>query len=153
MRESQIFIAFLLVQFSCFPQHIKLVSANLEKYHIYVHNGLPDNSKVFRFHAFSKDTELGYHTLKVGETFDWRFRVQIFQKTNFLGHFWWGNDKERGFSLFDIRLQSKCGENPLEINTCWWHVQKDGFYFSNKVNPKPNELEKMNWWENRTTTF
>ncbi|KAI5648333.1 hypothetical protein M9H77_34338 [Catharanthus roseus] len=145
MRES----FFVVLLFACFSQ---CTQAQFNQYDAYIVNGLPDNSQNFRAHIFSGDDDLGYHDLKVNEKFRWHFRMSYFGNTKFYAHFWWGNNKERSFAVFDKHLAPICGEvGNATINICWWLVKKDGFYLANKIDPAPGDLKKMNWWLNKTT--
>lgn len=143
MKENLLFAYFLLV-----AQQI-LVSGIFVDYDAYIVNGFRDNSKKFSVHIFSGDDDLGYHNLKVGEKFLWRFKMGL--TTKFYGHFWWGEDKERELAVFDKHIAPKCRKGLRFTNICWWLVKEDGFFIANTENPKPENLIKMNWWINKTT--
>lgn len=46
-------------------------------------------------HCQSKDDDLGYRTLLVGQQFDWKFHIQFFGRTLYFCHFWWQNKDKR----------------------------------------------------------
>lgn len=149
MKENHFFLS-LLILFYCFDLPLN-VFADLERYNAYVHNALPDNSKIFTVHVFSGNSDFKYHTPKVGESFFWTFKMNIFRTTKFFGHFWWGNDKEQKFVVFDNDMANKyCRSSSKKgPHVCWWQVQEDGFYIANKTDPGPNDLQHMNGWEFR----
>ncbi|KAK3026394.1 hypothetical protein RJ639_042604 [Escallonia herrerae] len=100
-------------------------------YEVHVVNALPYEAQFRQVHCASKDDDIGYHTLYLGDEIHWRFRVGLFPTTFFFCHFWW-NAKDKSFVVFQKDSSVVC-ERQMLVSTfyCYWYVRDDGFYLSN----------------------
>lgn len=122
------------------------VLAGLEAFQVNMVNNLPDNTTPLVIHCQSRDDDLGIHRLCVDDEFHWRFRMNIFETTNFFCGFLW-DTKNANFSVFYSSLAyAECGHR-MKLNHCYWSVQQDGFYLSNVPNPPSERLKKMKSWQ------
>lgn len=106
------------------------VVALFPKYKVVIESRLPADSPYFlRLRCQSKDSDLGYHDLKVNETFSWEFRTNFSHSTLFFCHFYW-DTMDAIFDVFDEKkLYHQCsGTN--DGNLCTWLVKADGFYMA-----------------------
>ncbi|KAK2979999.1 hypothetical protein RJ640_020025 [Escallonia rubra] len=115
------------------------------EFQVNVVNGISDNILI---RCQSKDNDLGFHTLHVGDDFSWHFQTNLIGGTLFFCHFWW-NSKDKSFNVFDeTQWEDKCqyheGSGPFR--KCFWLVKPDGFYFSNYNGPFPTGWEKIYGW-------
>lgn len=104
-------------------------------------------SPPLRIHCASGDDDLGNHTLYYLQNFHWQFRINFWLTTRFFCHFWWDN-KQRVFDVFYAGWHEFC-EDPDsfdDINLCYWVVKTDGFYFTNKRQFSPNDIERKYTW-------
>ncbi|KAK2993345.1 hypothetical protein RJ640_007612 [Escallonia rubra] len=88
---------------------ISTTSANVlvPYYEVHVVNALPYESQYLQVHCASKDDDIGYHTLYLGEEIHWRFKVGFFPSTLFFCHFWW-NSKDKAFVVFEKENSLMC---------------------------------------------
>jgi len=138
MRSFKLFI-FLFIHISYTECEEKIFG--FEKHEVHIVNGLPDNTNMLEFRCQSKDNDLGYHTLLVGEEYYWKFRENFFGKTLFFCHFYW-QGKEKAFDVYN--KDTYClGPTPK----CYWLAKADGFYFSsfNAVPISPDWIKKESW--------
>lgn len=114
-------ILFLL----CFLVQSANVSAFiLQKYRVFIFNGLPNNNNPLQIRCQSKDDDLGYHNLLMDQNFNWHFRTNFWGTTKFWCHFWWLN-KDQADDVFDSIISLLCYDK-----TCKWVVKEDGFYLN-----------------------
>ena len=92
------------------------------------------------FVAKSKDDDLGTHTLRTGQEFNWEFTPNFFGRTLFFCHFYW-DTKDKSFAVFDNRLSYLCSKT--FNSNCYWVVKPDGFYLSNNAGSLGS---KINTW-------
>ncbi|KAM7462284.1 hypothetical protein LguiA_030405 [Lonicera macranthoides] len=111
---------------------------------VHIVNGLPDNTWWLVFRCQSKDDDLGYHQLLVGQEYYWKFRVNFFRTTLFFCHFYWEN-KDKIFNVFKASTAfPDCSPVHDDPPRCFWLVKDDGFYFSKKmVDPNSLDWEKL----------
>ncbi|KAL3620437.1 hypothetical protein CASFOL_035349 [Castilleja foliolosa] len=101
---------------------------------VYVQNNLPSNSEPLKLRCQSKNTDFGYHTLWVTQNFHWKFCQNIFGRTLYFCHFYWGS-KQRSCDVF----RNKWAEAPdYEV---YWSVRSDGIYHCDH-----NETKFYNKW-------
>jgi len=115
------------------------------KYEVHIFSWLPDNTDLLEFRCQSKDDDLGYHKLHVGEGYYWKFKDNFFGNTLFFCHFYW-QKKEKVFDVFNKDIEC----NIVAFGTthkCYWLVKADGFYLSNyKANPTSPDWKKLESW-------
>ncbi|GER35194.1 plant self-incompatibility protein S1 family [Striga asiatica] len=111
-------------------------------------NNLPKNSKPLNLHCKSKDDDLGNHTLSYGESWGFKFCVNIFA-TLFYCNLNWG-DKYMSLHAFDGKwyrsVHDPCAGN--RGNNCAWTDMSCFFYYEARVsfinylpqNSKPLDL-------------
>ncbi|KAL0349986.1 UNVERIFIED_CONTAM: hypothetical protein Sradi_4147800 [Sesamum radiatum] len=58
-------------------------------YEVHIVNNLPDNSSPLFVHCASKDDDLGNHTLRLNDDFNWHFRMNIGLTTLYYCRFLW----------------------------------------------------------------
>ncbi|KAL8461174.1 hypothetical protein ACS0TY_032596 [Phlomoides rotata] len=116
------------------------------KFVVHVINNLPSNSEM-RIHCASGDDDLGYHTLPVGDDFNWSF-CEIPYTTLFFCHFWWDSDsKERAFEVYDSHIRANLC---LESGECFWSARDDGIYTSGY--PDGRDYEITLYWRKLHTS-
>ncbi|PKI35806.1 S-protein homolog 2-like [Punica granatum] len=97
-----------------------------------IFNKLP-NGMPLTIHCKSKDDDLGTHVLAVGQSFSFKFRVNIFGSTLFFcGASWQG-----GQLVFDIYDADR--DNNVRCNErCEWEATKDGIEGFMEDDPDPD---------------
>ncbi|KAL3634189.1 hypothetical protein CASFOL_021243 [Castilleja foliolosa] len=109
------------------------------KFAVKIENALPHNTTdQLKFNCKSGDTDLGYHALNVGQSYEWSFCANFFGKTLYFCNFQWGT-KHQSFDVFSKSTPKDCPHG-----VCKWVAMLDGFYSSN-----PNYygyLEKVHDW-------
>ncbi|KAM7462271.1 hypothetical protein LguiA_030392 [Lonicera macranthoides] len=143
MKSFGLFI-FLFIHISYTKCEEKLF--NVHKYEVHIVNGLPDNTNLLEFRCQSKDDDLGYHTLLVGEEFYWKFRDNFFGRTLFFCHFYW-QDKDKAFDVYNSHIYCQTLGNHGGTPKCYWLAKADGFYFSNyNAVPISTDWKKVESW-------
>lgn len=106
----------------------------LAPFEVYIGNNLPpDSPNPLTIHCYSKDDDLGHHTLKAGQFFKWDFFMNFFSNTLYSCSFVWGS-KKTSFEVFNADLTTKCEHNLFMYDVCYWYVQDSGFsLFENKL--------------------
>ncbi|KAM7466301.1 hypothetical protein LguiB_013863 [Lonicera macranthoides] len=145
MKIFSLFVL-LLCHLSCTKceEYISWIS----KTEVHIVNGLPVNTWWLVFRCQSKDDDLGYQKLLVGQEYYWKFRVNLFGTTLFFCHFYWG-DKDKVFDVFKASTHiPDCSPVDEDIPRCYWLVKDDGFYFSNKMGDPADSFdwEKLYSW-------
>lgn len=115
---------------------------------VHIVNGLPNNDYPLKFFCQSKDNDLGYHTLLVGEEYYWKFHLNIFlPNTLFFIHFYWQN-KDISFNVFDgMHTFMRCNDPSFHDIKWFWLVKEDGFYFcEHRDDPNSPEWLKLFSW-------
>ncbi|XP_022880691.1 S-protein homolog 7-like [Olea europaea var. sylvestris] len=93
------------------------------KFEMHVSNQLPQGS-VLKLHCASKDDDLGYHTLAVGQEFRWKFCENVFSATLFFCTLRWGSE----FASFDAFYTAWAHKYCIS-GSCFWIAEDDGIYF------------------------
>ncbi|XP_002532042.2 S-protein homolog 1 [Ricinus communis] len=93
------------------------------KTYVHIINGLVAKY-VLNIHCYSRDDDLGHHTLPVSGHLDWSFGTSIFGNTVFKCDMNWAGG-HGVFKVFweDEQLQRKC-----HFNNCIWLAAIDGLY-------------------------
>lgn len=100
----------------------------LSPFEVYIGSALPKNSPdPLTIHCYSKEDDLGYHTLKPGQFFKWDFFMNLFSNTLYSCSFVWGS-KKTSFEVFNADLTPKCEAGMLSVyDVCYWYVRDSGF--------------------------
>ncbi|KAM7519421.1 hypothetical protein LguiB_018383 [Lonicera macranthoides] len=116
---------------------------------VHIVNGLPDNTHSLIIRCQSKDDDLGYHTLLVGQEFFWHFHDNLWGTTLFFCHFWWQGIMDRSFDVYDYKHKNPpCANNKEEFQACYWLVKADGFYYSNhNAEFNSSDWQKLHPWK------
>ncbi|CAN8288628.1 unnamed protein product [Cochlearia groenlandica] len=96
-----------------------------EKNTVFFKNSLGFN-KVLKVHCLSHDDDLGYHSLRIGETYDFSFNDSLL-KTKFFCDLWQGPDFKHhaGFTAYEGGgLIVHFGKRN------YWEAREDGVYFT-----------------------
>ncbi|KZV24248.1 hypothetical protein F511_01730 [Dorcoceras hygrometricum] len=110
------------------------------QYTVYIVSNLPPNTPMLSTHCWSRDDDLGSHTLAPGQNYNFNFCESAEGSTKFTCRLWWnGKDK-----TFDVFSSSWTFEPCDKTGTCNWFAKEDGIYFSNR-NP-PWKLQKVYPW-------
>lgn len=137
-----IFIFFILFNIFEFSHAVPLY-----KYQVKIFdNILPKTSAALTLHCASKDDDFGNRSLTSGQDLHWRFKSNFWGTTRFFCHFWWQN-KQNGFDVFYDGWSEFC-DDPYgsihDLNTCYWEIRADGFYFKNVLHN--STLERKYVW-------
>lgn len=114
----------------------QLLPGYKEEVHI-ISGVLSNPAEPLRLRCQSGDTDFGLHTLQRGEEFFWRFGLNIFGRTLYFCHFYWGA-ANRTFNVFDEHLvKNHYCDRPTSVSRykCYWMAKPDGFYVSNGQSP------------------
>ncbi|EYU43800.1 hypothetical protein MIMGU_mgv1a026584mg [Erythranthe guttata] len=96
------------------------------EYHVHVINGFKKNTKPLMVHCWSKQDDIGQHSLNVDQEITWHFKVRFDGTTLFICDVKQG-EHAKHFDAFDAQVEgSKCAE----FGKCYWLVAEGGFYFS-----------------------
>lgn len=90
-----------------------------------------------RIHCASGDDDLGYHNLYNGQEIMWKFNPDIFGRTIYFCHFWWGKQSKR-FDVYNKRTEDQY---------VYWLATRDGFYYADHNAPFPSDQwsKKYDW--------
>ncbi|EPS72825.1 hypothetical protein M569_01933 [Genlisea aurea] len=106
------------------------------KTHVAIWRNISSNWLPVRVHCFSKDDDLGNHTLYGSQNFEWSFCNDVVVGSQFFCHAWWGN-RNGGFTAFAAEKTRSPGWNT-------WAIKDDGFFYTNRR--ELLYLEKMCDW-------
>ncbi|XP_073137731.1 S-protein homolog 29-like [Henckelia pumila] len=111
------------------------------QYDVSIISNLPPNTPELSMTCWSKDDNLGKHTLAPGQNYSFSFCESAWGTSKFTCHVWWINGKDKTFDVYD----SDWDNEPCDKSDhCYWFVQADGIYFANR-NP-PRRLEIVYPW-------
>ncbi|XP_022759789.1 S-protein homolog 1-like [Durio zibethinus] len=130
MRSSNTLVLLLLVSAIAIVIHPYFVapqgglSPEFIRWHVYVVNGLSNNTTLF-LHCKSKDDDLGVQNLSAGTNFTWSFQQNIFRRTLFWCYVSKDDNAHAAFKVFwqDVLLFHKCS-----WKNCIWTAKDDGIY-------------------------
>ncbi|KAI8527624.1 hypothetical protein RHMOL_Rhmol12G0089900 [Rhododendron molle] len=63
------------------------------------------------------------------QVFSWNFRTDIFGRTLYFCHFYWGSSNQI-FDVFSLNIEYYHCQNGEGHVRCFWGVRPDGFYIS-----------------------
>lgn len=124
----RIFLQLLVITLIFVPSALSILHVQMR-----VISGIPNNPNPLRLQCKSGDDDLGMHELKTGEALDWHFGINIFGRTLFFCHFYWGA-KDQVFDVFNTHMDIKdCLPSKVKHRdySCYWLAKPDGFYISN----------------------
>lgn len=136
---SSLFFQLLIITYFFVSSTLSLEEQLLPGYKEEVHiiSGVFNNPEPLRVRCQSGDTDFGLRTLQRGEEFFWRFGLNIFGRTLYFCHFYWGTNY-RTFNVFDGHLiKTHYCDRPTSVSRykCYWMAKPDGFYVSNGESP------------------
>ena len=115
---------------------------SFSKWTVAIINELSSNKQLFA-HCKSKDDNLGYHTVEVGQTYQWQFKENALQTTLFWCTLWTPTNLHVTFEVFwrekGERLRSRCN-----FRACMWYARDDGIYL---LNIPESSFELIHKWE------
>uniref|UniRef100_A0A516IJJ9 S-protein homolog n=1 Tax=Turnera subulata TaxID=218843 RepID=A0A516IJJ9_9ROSI len=99
------------------------------RYRVHVINGFSSNDQPMFIHCWSRNDDLGNHTLYIGGDFNFGFRLRIIPPpTHFYCDFKRGADHLTEVTVFDEdEVLGLCNDT----HKCYWRGQDDGLFFSN----------------------
>ncbi|KAL8052037.1 hypothetical protein ABFS82_06G184000 [Erythranthe guttata] len=137
-RIYKIFLLFLVIQ-ACIPDRFaEGCSIFSSKRTVHIVNDLPRDTPQLELHCYSKDDDLGNHTLSIGQEFQWSFCPNVLPTTLFACHLWWF-PKEKAFDAFK--------ENIFKLRTeaLYWIAKSDGIYFADGIDYPEASSKKYDW--------
>ncbi|MFS7962395.1 putative plant self-incompatibility S1 [Helianthus anomalus] len=102
--------------------------------------------------------DLGGDTLSPGNSFSWRFRMNLLSTNQYNCRFYWLDDKTHEiqnyntFTVFneDFTQPDLCGIDIFFRTTrCYWYVTQNGFYFSKNNGSFPSSEWRMMYGWNK----
>uniref|UniRef100_A0A516IJZ6 S-protein homolog n=1 Tax=Turnera subulata TaxID=218843 RepID=A0A516IJZ6_9ROSI len=98
-------------------------------YTVHVINGFSNNDQPMLIHCWSRNDDLGHHTLYIGGDFNFRFGLRIVPpSTHFYCDFKRGEKHLSEVTVFDEdEVLGLCNWT----QKCYWRGQEDGLFFSN----------------------
>ncbi|CAK7339353.1 unnamed protein product [Dovyalis caffra] len=97
------------------------------KFTVHVINGFSSNAQPLLLNCWSKDDQLGNHTLYNGGDFHFKFGLTILGKTKFQCDFKWAEKHQH----VDVFTDGKESDLCCDTNSCYWKAEDDGIYFCN----------------------
>ncbi|KAJ4850197.1 hypothetical protein Tsubulata_027133 [Turnera subulata] len=96
-------------------------------FRVHVIDGFSSNDQPLLLHCWSKDQDLGNHTLYIGGDFNFRFGSRVVAPyTRFTCEMHWGQ-KHQTVTVFNKRsVENWC----CNSGQCYWRGQDDGIYYS-----------------------
>ncbi|KAJ0035715.1 hypothetical protein Pint_25182 [Pistacia integerrima] len=96
------------------------------KFKVHIINGFLSNRKPLIIHCYSRDDDLGEHTLWMNDSFNFHFRVSLIRFTHFWCFFQWDSHYKR-MEVFQLDDEyNLC----FDTANCYWLVDEDGFFLS-----------------------
>ncbi|KAF5188901.1 hypothetical protein FRX31_021512 [Thalictrum thalictroides] len=97
--------------------------------HVYVINSLSAGNTL-SVHCKSKDDDLGQHDIPFNGVYEWKFKMQAFERTLYWCNAWWYDHHKlvsRSFEIFRAEdVDRSCGP---DHKLCHRKFQWDGIYF------------------------
>ncbi|XP_058219871.1 S-protein homolog 2-like [Rhododendron vialii] len=103
---------------------------------VHIVSGVPNTPTILRFRCQSGDDDLGMHELQLFQEYSWEFGLNVFGRTLFFCHFYWGA-KDRSFTVYESKLNKYCsGGRAYEAShqDCYWVATPTGFFISKDEN-------------------
>ncbi|KAJ4834125.1 hypothetical protein Tsubulata_012609 [Turnera subulata] len=108
------------------------------RFRVFVKNGLSNNAMPLQFHCWSKDDDLGKHTLYTNQDFNFRFFDDFMGNSLFTCDMRWG-DKHKKLDVYAPTVE---GLSCCDTGNCYWRAQDDGIYF---CNDDKSYLKRWDW--------
>ncbi|KAJ4845866.1 hypothetical protein Tsubulata_048166 [Turnera subulata] len=104
-------------------------------------DGFSSNQQPLLLHCWSKDQDLGNHTLYIGGDFNFHFRVKFLIPpfTHFACDMDWGQRYLRNVEVFD---ETHTWKWCCKTEQCYWRAQDDGLFFSDD---NSSYVKKYGW--------
>ncbi|KAJ4826560.1 hypothetical protein Tsubulata_024503 [Turnera subulata] len=98
------------------------------RFRVHVIDGVSSNAQPLLLHCWSRDNDLGNHTLYIGGDFNFHFWVRVVPPfTRFTCDMRWAQ-KHQTVTVFNrAHVEDWC----CLSGQCYWRAQDDGIYFSN----------------------
>ncbi|KAL7109686.1 hypothetical protein ACP275_06G190200 [Erythranthe tilingii] len=133
----KIFLLFLVIEASIPHRFAEGGCGATVRRTIHVVNKLTPDTPQLDVHCYSKDDDLGNHTLSIGQEFKWTFCTNFFPTTLYACHLWWF-PKEKSFDAYKDTLFKSTTED------LFWIAKPDGIYFGD-ANHIQNPEKKYDW--------
>lgn len=112
--------------------------SSLRLHEVYIFSDLSNETRPLAVHCRSKDDDLGNHTLRSGQEFDWHFRTNFLGTTLYSCDFVWGL-KKKGMVVFDAQWVGI-------FHTYNYVVRPEGFYVGHaQTNRMANATFSQKW--------
>ncbi|XVF32262.1 hypothetical protein REPUB_Repub17cG0066700 [Reevesia pubescens] len=136
----QIVLALTIIIHPYFVAPREGLPPELTRWHVYVFNGLSNNTILF-LHCKSKDDDLGVQNLSPGSNFTWSFKQNLLRRTIFWCYMSKDDNAHAALKVFwqDVLLFHKCS-----WKNCIWTAKDDGIYIKDLVR---NSDEFRGKWE------
>ncbi|KAJ0091862.1 hypothetical protein Patl1_26796 [Pistacia atlantica] len=96
-------------------------------YRVHIINGFSNNDNPLIIHCYSKDDDLGEHSLLMNDEFKFKFGRNVWTVTRFVCDMRSGL-KSKKIIVF---LMGDEGKRCRGTGHCFWSIRDDGFYFCN----------------------
>ena len=118
-------IVFLVVALAIRPAYAPIP---LETWHVHVVNNM-GNQMMLMVHCKSRDNDLGERNLSPGAEFQWKFKMNFFEKTLFWCY--WRPEKGNRHANFDVFWKDDDLFYKCNYKNCYWIAKDDGIYLKN----------------------
>ncbi|KAI3853431.1 hypothetical protein MKX03_037392 [Papaver bracteatum] len=89
-----------------------------------------DPNIALTIHCWSSDDDFGFHTLYYRQTFQWRFKVNLFASTKFVcDSSWYDPNEKSNHAMRFTAYEALRDWNKHCKNDCFWLIVRDGGYY------------------------
>lgn len=135
MSIAKVTWIFFTITFAVFTVQTSAIVWPWTKHTVIITNDMSSNQQPLKFHCWSRDDNLGNHTLYMKGNFQFHFREDnLYFDTKFFCDMQHGTQKQ-SLSVYPHHCNT--------FKTCYWSVREDGFY----VGKRPNSLHKVLEWK------
>ncbi|KAL5784217.1 hypothetical protein ACOSQ2_006609 [Xanthoceras sorbifolium] len=124
MMMSYFFLITILMVFISQTQTAFAIAIH-PRYTVHITNDFNNNDNPLVMHCWSRDDDLGVHTLWKTNEWHWGFRNKIFGRT----HFWCNMKHGTKEKTIDVYDSDNWAMTCPDKHHCYWSVKDDGFYF------------------------
>ncbi|PIN14478.1 hypothetical protein CDL12_12880 [Handroanthus impetiginosus] len=104
-----------------------------KKYEVHIENDLPeDDPNPLLVHCASKDNEIINGTIPRDKEIYWHFHMNLFSRTVYFCHFWWGS-RNKAFEVFNRKLRQFCEDDGYILQLISWLKVYFAFGYNNYV--------------------
>ncbi|KAI8527622.1 hypothetical protein RHMOL_Rhmol12G0089900 [Rhododendron molle] len=125
MHMGHFFLSFMIT----LTVALELTGASFDDVRVTIIDQLPKNPRLLYFRCQDKHHDLGMQALLFHQVFSWNFRTDIFGRTLYFCHFYWGSSNQI-FDVFSLNIEYYHCQNGEGHVRCFWGVRPDGFYIS-----------------------